>query len=133
MIQINPGDSTPIWKQIEEEMHRLVAMGALGRGAAVPSVRDMARELRVNPATVSRAYQRLTDGGILIVRRGEGTFVSDSPPRIKKSVLRDALAEAATRYARVAVTSGLAVEEAVDAVERAYEELSTSIRGDFHE
>jgi len=132
MIQVDPSDSLPIWKQIENEIRRLVVLGGLERGAAVPSVRDMARDLRVNPATVSRAYQRLTDGGVLIVRRGEGTFVSDSPPRVRKSVLRGELTDAAARYARVAVTNGIAVDEALEAVEEAYEELSLEQTGDVN-
>ncbi|HEY0787917.1 MAG TPA: GntR family transcriptional regulator, partial [Thermoanaerobaculia bacterium] len=74
MLQINPTDSVPIWKQIEEEVRRLVALGAFKPGTAVPSVRELAQRLRINPATVAKAYQRLTDAGVLAVRRGEGTF-----------------------------------------------------------
>jgi GntR family transcriptional regulator len=54
-LRIDPSDATPIWSQIEEGLRRLVASGALGPGAVVPSVRDLARELRVNPATVAKA------------------------------------------------------------------------------
>ena len=79
-LQVNPSDATPIWSQIEEGVRRLVASGALAAGSAVPSVRELARDLRVNPATVAKAYQRLTDAGVLSVRRGEGTFVAQTPP-----------------------------------------------------
>ena len=78
-LAIDPTDAVPIWKQIEDGVRRLVVAGVLAPGAAVPSVRELARELRVNPATVSKAYQRLTDAGVLEVRRGEGTFVADRP------------------------------------------------------
>ena len=54
-IRIDPSDATPIWSQIEEGLRRLVASGALKPGAAVPSVRDLARDLNVNPATVAKA------------------------------------------------------------------------------
>lgn len=74
-LRVDPSDSTPIWSQIEEGVRRLVASGALAAGAAVPSVRELARELRVNPATVAKAYQRLCEAELLVVRRGEGTFV----------------------------------------------------------
>jgi GntR family transcriptional regulator len=69
-LRVDPRDAVPIWRQIEDGVRRLVAAGALSPGATVPSVRDLARDLRVNPATVSKAYQRLTDAGVLEVRRG---------------------------------------------------------------
>ena len=96
MFDIKPADAAPIWRQIEEGMRRLITVGALVPGAAVPSVRDLARDLRVNPATVSRAYQRLTDAGVLSVKRGDGTYVADEPAQLTKSerhgLLRDAAA-----------------------------------------
>jgi GntR family transcriptional regulator len=79
-LHVNPADSTPIWSQIEEGIRRLVASGAISPGTAVPSVRDLARELSINPATVAKAYQRLAESGVLTVKRGEGTYVSDRPP-----------------------------------------------------
>ncbi len=85
MFAINPTDPAPIWRQIEEGVRRLIALGALQPGASVPSVRDLAKDLRVNPNTVARAYQRLTEGGVLSVKRGEGTFVADQPSQPKKA------------------------------------------------
>ena len=121
-LHIDPRDARPIWRQIEEGVQHLVARGALPAGALVPSVRDLARELQVNPATVSKAYQRLTDAGVLIVRRGEGTFVSDTPPPSSDTRRNGRLREEATRYASLAVTLGASREEALatlDAVWRA--------------
>ena len=56
MFAINSTDPAPIWRQIEEGVRRLIALGALQPGAPVPSVRDLAKDLRVNPNTVARAY-----------------------------------------------------------------------------
>ena len=120
MIRIDPSDPTPIWSQIEEGIRRLVASGSLAPGAAVPSVRDLASELRINPATVARAYQRLTEAGVLTVRRGEGTYVSDRPPSMSRAERARILREAAVRYATVAVTLGVSREEAADAVGAAW-------------
>src|SRR5437660_10059706 len=106
MFAINPADPAPIWKQIEEGMRRLIALGALKPGAAVPSMRDLARELRVNPNTVARAYQRLTEDGVLTVRRGEGTFVADQPAQPRQSERHEMVREAAMRYVRAAVAAG---------------------------
>src|SRR5256885_16970262 len=113
MFAINPTDPAPIWRQIEEGVRRMIALGALQPGAAVPSVRDLAKDLRVNPNTVARAYQRLTDGGVLVVKRGEGTYVADVPAQPRKSERHEMLRDAAVRYAGTAISTGAGVEEAV--------------------
>jgi GntR family transcriptional regulator len=94
-------------------MRRLVASGVLLPGAAVPSVRETAKELQVNPATVAKAYGRLTDAGIFEVRRGDGTYVADTPPPVRKAESRRALREDATRYATAALMLGVERDEAV--------------------
>ena len=120
MIRIEPSDPTPIWSQIEEGLRRLVASGILPPGASVPSVRDLASELRINPATVARAYQRLTEAGVLTVRRGDGTYVAEKPPMMGKTERARILREAAVRYASLAAILGVTAEAAVEAVEAAW-------------
>src|SRR5512140_2080834 len=113
-FRIDPSDAAPIWRQIEEGLRRLVASGALAPGAAVPSVREMAADLRVNPATVVKAYQRLADVGVFAVRRGEGTFVAVSPPPVARAERLKTLRDGAIRYGSLAVTLGTPCEEAVE-------------------
>jgi len=119
-LRVDPSDSVPLWKQIEENVRRLVASAALRPGAAVPSVRDLARELSINPATVAKGYQRLVDAGILAVRRGEGTFVADRPPAPPRGEREKELETGALRYASLAVTLGAAPDEAVEHVKRSF-------------
>src|SRR5258708_12526354 len=97
MFAINPTDPAPIWRQIEEGVRRMIALGALQPGASVPSVRDLAKDLRVNPNTVARAYQRLTEGGVLAVKRGEGTYVAEEPVKPRKNERNKALPDAPAR------------------------------------
>ena len=123
MFVINPSDPAPIWRQIEEGVRRLIALGALRPGAAVPSMRDLARDLRVNPNTVARAYTRLIEGGVLTVKRGEGTYVADSPAQPKKSERHEALRDGATRYASTAIAVGAEIDDAVDELQSAYERV----------
>lgn len=123
MFDINPANAAPIWRQIEDGMRRMIALGSLGPGDAVPSVRDLARSLRVNPNTVARAYQHLTDGGVFAVRRGEGTFVADVPTQPKKSVRNEKLREGARVYAGTAIAVGASVEDAAAELESSYEKL----------
>jgi len=123
MFAINPTDPAPIWRQIEEGIRRLIALGALQPGAAVPSVRDLAKDLRVNPNTVARAYQRLTEGGVLAVKRGEGTYVADEPSIPKRAERDEALRDAATRYASTAIAVGAEAREAIDELDAAFERV----------
>jgi len=123
MFVINPSDPAPIWRQIEEGVRRLIALGALRPGAAVPSMRDLARDLRVNPNTVARAYTRLIEGGVLTVKRGEGTYVVDSPAHPKKSERHEALHDGASRYASTVIAVGAELDDAVDELQSAYERI----------
>jgi GntR family transcriptional regulator len=105
-LHLDFSSPTPIWSQIEEGLRRLVACSALAPGRPVPSVRDLAKDLRVNPATVVKAYQRLADAGILTVKRGDGTYVSDKPPVVSRGERDRSLREAASRYAALALSLG---------------------------
>ena len=118
----------PIWKQIEDGVRRLVASGAMKAGSGVPSVRDLARDLAINPATVAKAYQRLVDAGVLAVKRGEGTFVADAPPALPRGEKARVLGDAASRYASVAVTLGATREEAVSSVKEALDGMPKGAR-----
>lgn len=126
-LRIDPADSRPIWRQIEEGVRHLVASGALLAGAPVPSVRDLARDLQVNPATVSKAYQRLTDAGVLTVRRGEGTYVSDEPPKLPDAERNRRLLQGALRYASLAVTIGAGPDEAQERLAEAWRSLASGV------
>jgi GntR family transcriptional regulator len=123
MFTINPADPAPIWRQIEEGVRRLIVLGALQPGAPVPSVRDLAKDLRVNPNTVARAYQRLTDGGVLLVKRGEGTYVADEPSQPKRAERNEALRDGANRFASTAIALGATVTDAVEELESAFERV----------
>lgn len=128
MIAIDPRQAVPIWKQIEDEIRRMVAIGAYLPGAPVPSVRELAQILRINPATASKAYQRLTEAGVLTVRRGEGTFVAKSPAGLTAKARRESLRAAARRFAAVAATAGATREESLNAIEEALEETDSGVR-----
>ena len=128
MFDIDSADAAPIWQQIEDGMRRMIAVGALRPGDAVPSVRDLARTLRVNPNTVSRAYQRLTDRGVFSTRRGDGTYVADEPTQPKKNERNEKLRDAAARYAGVAIGLGASQEEAVEELTGTFDKLVREYR-----
>jgi len=124
-IQVLPADPRPIWSQIEEGLRRILASASLAPGDPVPSVRELATDLRVNPATVSKAYQRLVGAGFLEVRRGDGTYVSASPPAVRKSEQTRMIRQAAMNFATVAITHGAELEVAREALDLAWDELNS--------
>jgi GntR family transcriptional regulator len=123
-LSIDPADGVPIWRQIEGGMRRLVALGNLAPGATVPSVRELAQELGVNPMTVARAYRHLTDAGVLVVRRGEGTFVADSPPHVGRADRARGLRDAAERFVTEAASLASSQDEAVTEVRSTWARLT---------
>lgn len=94
----------PIYRQIAEQIQRRIALGALQPGDPLPSVRQLALELTINPNTVARAYLELEYQGILDKRQGQGTFVSAAAQeaasreggRMVAALLQRAVTEAAT-------------------------------------
>jgi len=128
-IRVNPALPVPIWSQIEESVRHLVASGVLRPGDPLPSVRDLAREQRINPNTVAKAYQRLAEAGVLESRRGEGTFVAERPPAMPPGERVRVLREGATRLATLAVNLGVTQAEAVSALQSAWPDGESRAKG----
>ena len=78
MLRIDPRSSTPIYEQIELGVKELILKGALKGGDKLPSVREMASILTINPNTISKAYGELEREGIIETLRGKGTFITDN-------------------------------------------------------
>jgi GntR family transcriptional regulator len=101
LLHIDPSNGLPIYDQINRQIKFAVANGALRSGELVPSVRELAQRVAVNPNTVARAYRDLQTDGVLETLRGEGLRVTrDAPDACKrdrqsllKSRLRGAIAE----------------------------------------
>ncbi|QYK65205.1 GntR family transcriptional regulator [Paenibacillus sp. S02] len=74
--------SQPLYEQILNQVRSSIAKGEIEMGSKMPSVRDLAQELRMNPNTVMRAYQELERDGLTEKRRGLGTYVTSSSERI---------------------------------------------------
>ena len=78
MISINFRDPRPIYEQIKDNLRRLIVSGALSADAKLPSVREMATELAINPSTIQRAYRELEQEGYICSVPGKGSFVCGS-------------------------------------------------------
>ena len=76
MIHLNTRDPRPIYVQIKEGLCRLILSGALQTGERLPSVRELAGQLAINPNTIQRAYRELEHEGFIYSMAGKGSFVS---------------------------------------------------------
>lgn len=82
-LQFQLDFSQPLYEQILKQIRSSVAKGEIELGDKIPSVREMARALRINPNTVMRAYQELERDGLTEKRRGQGTYITTSQVRVE--------------------------------------------------
>lgn len=119
LISIDTADARPIYVQIMDEIRRAVVLGTVGPDDPLPSVRQLAGELKVNPNTVQQAYRELERDGLVYVRRGQGTFVAEEAA-VQTERERGELARmVAGRALREAYRNGLSAEDLVAAIEEA--------------
>lgn len=108
--------SQPIYHQIVQKICRQIVRGELVAGQKLPSVRDMAMQMGVNPNTVQRVYTELEQMAIAAVRRGQGTFVTEDEARLR--ALRDELmAEHITTFLKDMSEMGFSEQEIVSGVQ----------------
>lgn len=79
-------DDLPIYRQLRDRVVDMILEGVLGDGDALPSVRNVAAEYRLNPLTVLKGYQELVDEGLVEKKRGRGMYVTDGA---RKQLLKD--------------------------------------------
>lgn len=76
MISLNYRDSRPIYEQLEEKLRRLILSGAIAENERLPSVRELASKLAINPNTIQRAYRELEQTGFIFSVPGKGSFAA---------------------------------------------------------
>lgn len=104
----------PVYRQLIDQVRAGVASGTLSAGDQLPTVRQLAVDLEINPNTVMRAYRELELGGMLETHQGTGTFIGDKKIE-KKSAERDRqLGQMAGEFAARAGAAGFTLEELID-------------------
>jgi GntR family transcriptional regulator len=110
-IRVRPESPVPIYEQIVSQVVFAVAGGDLGPGDLVPSVRDLAAELVINPNTVARAYQELERLGVVETRRGLGMAVTAEAPKRCRDRRKESVRERIREAVREAVAAGLSSDD----------------------
>lgn len=76
LIEIDPGGFRPLYEQVKTEIRRLAALGAVKPNEPLPSIRDLAADLVINPNTIARAYRELEQEGLIYTQKGRGSFLT---------------------------------------------------------
>ena len=110
-LHVDIHDGLAVYEQIVRQVKFAVADGALRSGELVPSVRELARELAINPNTVARAYRQLQDDGVLEPVRGTGLAVASAARRRCQTQRTQLVGARLAQVLSEAVQSGLAADE----------------------
>jgi GntR family transcriptional regulator len=113
LLSISPGSSDPIYRQLIEQIRRLIAAGVLAPGDVLPSVREVALALALNPMTVSKSYNMLETEGLLRRSRGIGMLVAPRQPASataeRENLLRPILERAAHEARQLELDPGAVI------------------------
>lgn len=112
----------PVYRQIIDQVRGGIASGVLGVGDQLPTVRQLAVDLSINPNTVAKAYRELELGGVLETHQGTGTFISTQKMRgadeERSRQLSQIVAESVARAGAIGFTVGDLIEELKDLAEQ---------------
>ena|SRR5438128_3851690 len=118
-LAIDPSDPVPLYAQLEREIRIGIATGSIRPGDRLPTVRQLAVELRINANTVARVYLGLEREGVLVTKRGVGTFVAEAvPPKTQAPYRERQLRKAIDRLITDATSLGFKPREIVRALAR---------------
>ncbi|MGP5303773.1 GntR family transcriptional regulator [Brachybacterium alimentarium] len=121
-IPLDPSDPEPIYEQIRARLAEMILRGGLAPGEALPSIRALARDLRVSVITTTRAYNELVADGLVDAVRGKGVFVRAQQPEQLRNRALDRIDAALAEVARTARTAGIDADELHERLAHALEE-----------
>ena len=117
-IRVDPSSSVPVFLQIVQEVKSVIARGGYVPDEMIPSVRQMAAQILVNPNTVARAYRELERDKVIYTRRGLGVFVTANAPQTCNVDRRRDIYSLLKQIATQAGRAGISEDEVRDTLER---------------
>jgi GntR family transcriptional regulator len=117
-IHLDFRSGEPIYVQIIEQVRDLTTNGVLKPGQQLPTVRQLALELRVNFNTVARAYRLLDEAGLISTQQGRGTYLLEQNPEIDQALRRETLNALTAVYLHSLTRHGYSLQEAREEMER---------------
>jgi GntR family transcriptional regulator len=125
LIDIDVHGGVPIYRQVIEQVRRLIMTGQMPEGEQVESVNKLSSRLKVNPMTISKAYSFLVQEGLLERRRGVGLFVAQLQRDAKDDIKDSLLGEALRKAAYLAVQMDVGEREAVALFEKHFRQVKS--------
>lgn len=126
-VQIDFRAPAPIYIQIVEQIRQQVAIGELKPDDQLPTVRQLASELRVNFNTIARAYRILDEAGLISTQQGRGTYIlEETTPEVSRNIKENSLQEMTKSYIVEASRMGFSMEEILSEVVKVQNELHTA-------
>ena len=127
MILIDHKDRRPIYEQVIERFQQMILCGALQPNTPMPSVRNLAMELSLNPNTIQRAYQELERTGYIYTIKGKGSFVSETGAAADNK--RQEILNEMQLNVDKALLAGIAADELREMLEKCIENNNVSMKG----
>lgn len=121
-IILSNTDSAPIYEQITRQLRAKIVSGELAPGAALPSMRLLAKELRISVITTKRAYEELEREGLIVTQTGRGSFVAEVSGERLREEQRRAVEKHLADAVHAAKMGGLTAEEFIEIAKTAFEE-----------
>lgn len=128
LVEIDTHSGVPIYRQVIEQIRRQIMTGRLAEGVQLPTVRDLAGRLKVNPMTVSKAYSLLEIEGLVERRRGVGLFVAKLSKRQKERISREMLEGIVKKAAITAVQLGASEQKVKEVLLKLYRQYDKKRR-----
>jgi GntR family transcriptional regulator len=125
-LQLVTGNSTPLYRQIVEQVRLAVATGALQPGEQLPSVRAVAERLVINPNTVARAYADLTRDGVVEAQPGKGLYVAERRVLLSDEERLRRLNAARDEFIQAVLFLGFRPAEILEGLEQRLQEMESS-------
>ena len=128
-FQLDFRSDVPIYEQIAEELRKKIAEGQVAPGDQLPTVRQLALDLRVNFNTVSRAYRVLDETGLISTQRGRGTYIWEEPTEeTMRAIKKKSLEELTRNYLKEINRLGFSVDSAIEELKQLSAEGAASER-----
>jgi GntR family transcriptional regulator len=127
-FQLNAHSGVPVYRQLMDQVQGALAAGRLKAGDQLPTIRQVAVDLAINPNTVTRAYREMEIRGLLETQQGTGTFIAEQPIATDSRTRTRQMQQLAAEMIARAGANGFSLTELMDALKEHGNEQSTKRR-----
>ena len=129
-FRIDNASDRPVYQQIIDQVKRDIALGRLVKDEKLPTVRELARQIAINPNTIGKAYRQLEQEGIIVTKPGAGAFVASLDSNLNRSVRKKLISEELERIAVEAYHMQIDKQTLLELFNNSIEKFNfTSIKG----